>query len=222
MQLEESPYAWGTAIGLPRVLLCVSSMWGCLVRRRLVPSCDAPTGPQAQASSSDTGSEVFTISSMGPGEWNLIMHYRLWTPCTTYPTNPGCNADNATIRVDFAKGLRVTVLGASASLPAPALAPFAPCHKTRAPPIAPSRTMELTHVLPADGPHRENRHRMRLGLPADRGQVRGVPRGHLRVPDPGVRSRPRAALHPNPSPNPRPDPDPNPSLNPNPILTLTL
>ena len=26
MQLEESPYAWGTAIGLPRVLLCVSSM----------------------------------------------------------------------------------------------------------------------------------------------------------------------------------------------------
>ena len=45
------------------------------------------------------------------------MHYRLWTPCTTYLNNPGCNADNDTIRVDFAKGLRVTVLGASASHP---------------------------------------------------------------------------------------------------------
>ena len=88
-----------------------------------MPSCDAPTGPQAQASSSDTGSETYAISSMGPGEWNLIMHYRMWTPCTTYPTNPGCNADNDTIRVDFAKGLRVTVLGVSASLPAPALTP---------------------------------------------------------------------------------------------------
>eukprot|EP00964_Phaeocystis_antarctica_P006613 scaffold3580_cov51-Phaeocystis_antarctica.AAC.2 len=38
------------------------------------------------------------------------MHYRLWTPCTTHLDDPGCNADNDTIRVDFAKGLRVTVL----------------------------------------------------------------------------------------------------------------
>ena len=74
---------------------------------------------------------------MGPGEWNLIMHYRLWTPCTTYPTNPGCNADNATIRIDFAKGLRVTVLGASAShtngLPASALTPDPLQQNPRAP-----------------------------------------------------------------------------------------
>jgi len=63
----------------------------------------------APASNSVTGSEDFSINSMGPGEWNLIMHYRLWTPCTTF-TEPGCNADNDTIRVDFAKGLRVKVL----------------------------------------------------------------------------------------------------------------
>ena len=77
-----------------------------------------------------TGSKTYSISSMGPGEWNLIMHYRMWTPCTTYPTNPGCNADNDTIRVDFAKGMRVTVLGASVPEPATGLAAvshLAPC-----------------------------------------------------------------------------------------------
>lgn len=75
-----------------------------------------------------TGSETYAISSMGPGEWNLIMHYRMWTPCTTYPTNPGCNADNDTIRVDFAKGMRVTVLGASVPEPAgPRRTHLAPC-----------------------------------------------------------------------------------------------
>ena len=56
------------------------------------------------------------------------MHYRLWTPCTTYLNNPGCNADNDTIRVDFAKGMRVTVLGASVPEPAgPRRTHLAPC-----------------------------------------------------------------------------------------------